>query len=232
MKSRPPSLFPAASNGSATALAWPALALAAVAVLAVALGVAETQQPWRTAGSGPPAVGAAATPTAAVPPVDPARLATSALFGRYDPAAAVADEEAGAAPPAPATTPEGAPGELPEATIGWQVAGILHTAEEADRRAILAQGGDEPAAYAIGATLPGGTAIRFIEARRVVVEVDGRLEALSLPDETLTPATPAAGVAADGRAAPLPQPVRAGSAAGPGPQSRIMALRRRAQEAR
>lgn len=178
-----------------------------------------TEEPVSVTTPDPRETAARHTPTS--PGVDYAALADSALFGRYDPAAATAAVD---------TTPddrssalaERAPATLPEAELGVRLAGVVFAPRARDRRAIVTAGGGSPTAYAIDDSLPGDAVIRFIEARRIVVEHAGELKSVSLPEHTLDGAgtdSTALDPAAD---AALPQAGLNATAA------RALALRRRA----
>ena len=119
------------------------------------------------------------------PQADLTQLANSDLFGHYDPAAAAPELEKNTAKPAPAQVGDKAPDALPEATLALKVQGILYKADAAQRRAIIAGDGPNPEARRIGETLLGDAVIRFIEPRRVVVEQQGELKALSLVEAVL-----------------------------------------------
>lgn len=106
----------------------------------------------------------------------------SALFGRYDPAAASAAASASPPPPVAAALPDSVPETLPEAALGVSLRGVVYAETMSERRALI-DGGTTPFdTYALGDTLPGDAVIRYIEARRIVVEQNGELRALSLPE--------------------------------------------------
>jgi general secretion pathway protein C len=68
----------------------------------------------------------------------------------------------------------------PDTTLALTLHGIVSGRGVADSRAlILANGDEEP--YSVGAQLPGGAVIRAIYPDRVMLERDGRVEALRLP---------------------------------------------------
>lgn len=113
-------------------------------------------------------------------------LANSALFGRYDPTAApVSEEEAAASKPSAAVLGDQAPETLPEATLALKLQGIVYKQDPAQRRAIIAGEGPNAAARQIGESLLGDAVIRFIERRRVVIEQQGELKALTLTEPSL-----------------------------------------------
>lgn len=68
----------------------------------------------------------------------------------------------------------------PETTLALTLHGIVAGRRDSDSRALIVANGDEEP-YSIGATLPGGAVIRAIFPDRVMLERDGRLEALRLP---------------------------------------------------
>lgn len=211
-------------SGSRYPLLMPGLALAltfaaAVWLLAEPLREVLRGTPLTLSGAVPPAASATVPPS---PATDYRKLSASTLFGRYDPAAMTA----GATPdPAASAMPDSAPEALPEANLGAALTGVLYAPRAQDRRAIIAVAGGQPTAYAIDARLPGDAVIRFIEARRIVVEHDGELKAVSLAESELgdTAAAPAAQDAAADLA--LPQAASNATAA------RVLALRRRAAAA-
>lgn len=133
---------------------------------------------------------------AATPAAELGGLVNSLLFGRYEPQAeSVADAAASAAAAPTAELPETSPGELPEAALGVTLRGVVFATEPTARRAIIDGGTGTFEDYGIGDGLPGDVVIRYIEARRIVVERNGELLAVSLPD-------PAAGMAGANAALP------------------------------
>ncbi|CAN0498489.1 unnamed protein product, partial [Phaeothamnion confervicola] len=74
------------------------------------------------------------------------------------------------APKPAAALGDQAPDALPEATLALQLQGIVFKKDPAQRRAIIAGDGPNAEARKIGETLLGDAVIRYIEARRVVVE--------------------------------------------------------------
>ena len=68
----------------------------------------------------------------------------------------------------------------PDTTLALTLHGIVAGKLAKDSRALIVANGDEEP-YAIGATLPGGAVIRAIYPDRVLLERDGRVEALRLP---------------------------------------------------
>lgn len=115
----------------------------------------------------------------ATPATDLTRLMGSELFGHFDPATA-ARAASSTNQPSPAQLGKQAPEALPEATLALKLQGIVYQADPAQRRAIIAGAGPNPEAHRIGETLLGDAVIRYIEPRRVVVEQQGELKALSL----------------------------------------------------
>ena len=99
-------------------------------------------------------------PIANVRTVDAARVADRHLFG-------IAGVQGNA-------------GNAPDTTLARILHGIVSGKRASDSRALVVVNGDEEP-YAIGAQLPGGAVIRAIYVDRVLLERDGRLEALRLP---------------------------------------------------
>ena len=178
------------------------LALVGVVLLAVVLGegraihdsglAANTTQ---IASATHAATDDAPLPTSRAPDATLAALATSELFGHYDPTSAAAGA-ATPTKPAGAVLGEHAPNALPEATLALKLQGIIFKRDPAQRRAIIAGDGPLAEARKVGETLLGDAVIRYIDLRRVVIEQHGELKALSLVEPVLgangggqTPAT-------------------------------------------
>ncbi|MFI4968150.1 MAG: type II secretion system protein GspC [Gammaproteobacteria bacterium] len=68
----------------------------------------------------------------------------------------------------------------PDTTLALTLHGIVAGKSAKDSRALIVANGDEEP-YAVGAALPGGAVIRTIFPDRVMLERDGRMEALRLP---------------------------------------------------
>lgn len=68
----------------------------------------------------------------------------------------------------------------PDTTLALTLHGIVAGKRAVDSRALIVANGDEEP-YAVGAALPGGAVIRAIFPDRVMLERDGRMEALRLP---------------------------------------------------
>ena len=122
-----------------------------------------------------------------------AALAGSELFGHIDPSSdanAETDSVDTANQDPSADTAGAAPVELPPADLALVVQGVIFADKLSARRAIIAGVGPDPQLFRIGDHLPGDAVIRFIEARRVVVEEHGELKALNLTDLNLTTGTP------------------------------------------
>lgn len=176
------------------AVLMPSLALALLSVLALTL-VLRTTLAVRGLRADAPRVTAAAPATASAQPSaapDLHDLAASELFGHYDPAsdeAAARKAESAAeqdkAPIASDTPPDA----LPEASLALSLQGILFDANPADRRAIIGGDGPRIESRRVGDDLRGAT-IKFIEARRVVVEQNGELKALLLKEPKLNVTAP------------------------------------------
>ncbi|HEV7166168.1 MAG TPA: type II secretion system protein GspC [Gammaproteobacteria bacterium] len=94
----------------------------------------------------------------------------------------------------------------PDTTLALTLHGIVAGKSAKDSRALIVANGDEEP-YAVGASLPGGAVIRAIFPDRVMLERDGRMEALRLPkaDSGTGMATADSPPAAQAASAPLPQ---------------------------
>lgn len=68
----------------------------------------------------------------------------------------------------------------PDTTLALTLHGIVAGKNAKDSRALIVANGDEEP-YAVGATVPGGALIRAIFPDRVLLERNGRVEALRLP---------------------------------------------------
>lgn len=79
-----------------------------------------------------------------------------------------------------ATASAGNLNNAPDTTLALTLHGIVAGKRASDSRALIVANGDE-APYAIGAQVPGGATIRAIYPDRVLLERDGRVEALRLP---------------------------------------------------
>jgi general secretion pathway protein C len=73
-------------------------------------------------------------------------------------------------------------GNAPDTTLNLILHGIVAGKRASDSRALIVANGDEEP-YGIGAQLPGGAVIRSIYPDRVLLERNGRLEALRLPKD-------------------------------------------------
>lgn len=188
-----------------TPVLLPALALAAAGVLLVVTvfvqgrALSDSAQLAKPAGVAPSRHNDAPLPasTSPAPSTPLASLATSELFGHYDPSAPDSGAEADKKPDgAGATLGDKAPDSLPDATLALHLQGIVFKQDPAQRRAIIAGDGPNAEARRIGETLLGDAVIRYIEARRVVVEQQGELKALRLPEALINtgaaPFTPGA----------------------------------------
>lgn len=96
--------------------------------------------------------------------VDAGRVANQHLFGQYSPQVTSTD--------------------APDTTLALTLHGIVAGKRVQDSRALIVVNGDEEP-YAVGAQLPGGAVIRAIYPDRVLLERDGRVEALRLPKTDL-----------------------------------------------
>ncbi|MGE0486279.1 MAG: type II secretion system protein N [Gammaproteobacteria bacterium] len=176
-------------------LARLATVMAVLAVVAVVTWHRRDALPGDAPAAAEPLAPAAASATAPrAPPFDHAAIAAAHLFGRFDPAAT---------PPAPSApeTPvaEVAVAEAAESSLAIRLAGVVLAPGEG-ARAILAVGGlAEQSGYAAGDEIQPGVELVAIEARRILIRNQGRLESVSLPAEDV--AIPAAS-ASDGRGRP------------------------------
>jgi len=166
-------------------------ALAAIAVLVVLLRGGPAIWATRAAAQPTPVaqIEAAATVMSGGP--DLSSLGQSTLFG--EPAAP-------STPPATVEKPievseSAAPDDLPQASLGVTLQGVLYRERSTLRRAFVGGAGDGWEAYRIGDRLPGDALIRFIEPRRIVVEQAGKLQELVLREATLPGTQPSAGAA-------------------------------------
>lgn len=117
---------------------------------------------WSFIPQKPAAVAAtASSPQAASRQVDAPQVAAKHIFGT-------------------ASAPAGNLNNAPDTTLALTLHGIVAGKRASDSRALIVANGDE-APYAIGAQLPGGAVIRAIYPDRVLLERDGRVEALRLP---------------------------------------------------
>ncbi len=96
--------------------------------------------------------------------VDAGRVANQHLFGQYAPQTVSSD--------------------APDTTLALTLHGIVAGKRAQDSRALIVVNGDEEP-YAVGAQLPGGALIQAIYPDRVMLERDGRVEALRLPKADL-----------------------------------------------
>ncbi len=183
-----------------------ALVLAAVLLVATLLVQGQGIRDSRLAKSAP-ALSNAGGHDAPLPPTTPSsnlgQLANSELFGHFDAAkAAQAHSEKALPKPSAAELGDKAPAALPEAALALKLQGIIYKQDPAKRRAIIAGDGPSAEARKIGETLLGDAVIRYIEARRVVVEQQGQLKALTLLEPSI-----GAGGASDGNLAPMPMAI-------------------------
>ncbi|HUG98499.1 MAG TPA: type II secretion system protein GspC [Gammaproteobacteria bacterium] len=150
-----------------------------------------------------------ATPTAALPPVEPvARTTTSSagstvsierivnahLFGRLDAAAPALVEEQE---------------DAPDTQLSLELRGTITASVEQDALAIIAERGGDERVYSVGDAVPGGASLHAVHFDRVLLRRGGRLEALRLPRSEDTAARRTAPRASAPR--PAPQPARVAS---------------------
>jgi hypothetical protein len=154
-----------------------ATVFAAACALALGVGWADWQRLARLPAARP-AVGPApaATPDDA-PAADRAaalaRLPEVALFGSL----AAQSPEAGTAAP-----PRVDEAELPEASAGFQVFGLIEAAQPGRAWAILGTSDTDQREYRVGDETPDGARVHAIRPRGLVLERDGRLELVKLPE--------------------------------------------------
>ena len=79
-----------------------------------------------------------------------------------------------------ANQPAGNLNNAPDTTLALTLHGIVAGKNAQDSRALIVANGDEEP-YAVGASLPGGAVIRAIFPDRVMLDRNGRVEALRLP---------------------------------------------------
>lgn len=108
-------------------------------------------------------------------------LRESRLFGVADPAAKAGTPDDAGADRTDVVVGDAAPADLPPAALPVSVQGIVFDPGSASGRVIFGGAGGDMRSYRVGDSLPDGVIIRFIEARRVVVEQAGELKALALP---------------------------------------------------
>lgn len=152
----------------------------AAAATAVSLGAAAGPVVWHALGvvEGPearPAGAAVAAPRVAAPPASLDVLTGTPLFGRAE---------------APAPVAEG----IPATALNLTLLGVTLAEPAAQSRAIIA-GGDQPvASYAPGSRVTAAVRLAEVQADRVLLSVDGRIEALPFPDPAAAQAGAAPGV--------------------------------------
>lgn len=151
-----------------------------------------------------------ATPTAALPPVEPVtrtttpsagssvsieRIVNAHLFGRLDATAPALVEEQE---------------DAPDTQLSLELRGTITASVAQDALAIIAERGGAERVYSVGDAVPGGASLHAVQFDRVLLRRGGRLEALRLPrSEDM----PAGGRAAPRASAPRPalQPARVAS---------------------
>jgi general secretion pathway protein C len=141
------------------------IALARVATLAAfGLVAATIAGHWRAETLSAPAATQAAPaypPGPTTTPIELAEVATWHLFGE---------------PP----HPDAANG-TPETTLGLTLTGIVFVGTEHAGSAIIASSDGSQKPYVVGDTLPGGAVLAAVLHRKVIIELAGRRESLSLP---------------------------------------------------
>jgi general secretion pathway protein C len=156
-----------------------AMTFAAACAVALAVGWTDWQRLAVLAPEPPPAATGPAPDAETLPAAGPDRAAALArlpevpLFGRV-----VAD--------APASTVEAAPpvdeAELPEASASFQIFGLIDAAQPARARAILGSSDADQREYRVGEETPDGARLHAIRPRSLVLDRDGRLELVKLPE--------------------------------------------------
>jgi len=102
-----------------------------------------------------------------------ARLPEVALFG--SPAAPDADATQAEAQPADEA-------ELPEASASFRIFGLIDATQAGRARAILGSSDADQREYRVGDEAPDGARVHAIRPRALVLERDGRLELVKLPE--------------------------------------------------
>lgn len=89
------------------------------------------------------------------------------------------------APPPPPEVPKEVPEEVPATQLRLSLRGVFHYPDVDRQRAIIASPDGKEDVYTVGDALPGGATLEDIGAQRVVLSRQGRLEALSFPEDGL-----------------------------------------------
>ncbi len=184
-KTRPPAWqapYRPYSSGHAGEFDLGLLALVAAIALLITVGYYHSRHAPPT-----PNIGSAAADDVAEPPRDAPEIERDLagiprwhLFGDYTPPSELEDLTPA---PEPEKEPEIVLGELPESTIALKLRGIAFALDPARAYAIIAGTDGKQSEYQVDDEVTDGTYLRGIEARRVVIERQGRLESLSLPAE-------------------------------------------------
>ncbi len=93
--------------------------------------------------------------------------------------------EVAKAPPPPPEVPNEVPDEVPATQLRLSLRGVFHYPDVPRQRAIIASPDGKEDVYSVGDALPGGATLEDIGAQRVVLSRQGRLEALSFPEDAL-----------------------------------------------
>ncbi|HEX5514548.1 MAG TPA: type II secretion system protein GspC [Gammaproteobacteria bacterium] len=178
------------------AKAWDRLALVVSLLLILLLAHALARLTWAVL----PAPEQALPPPPAAAPAAQARadyrqLAALHLFGQA----------------VQTNTPGGAPIDAPETRLNLTLRGILFNTSPELTRAIISAPGRDDEIYRTGAQVPGGAVIDQIYADRVMLLRNGQYEALRLPEESITAATPRS-AATPGQVRPRQQAAASGLA--------------------
>ncbi|HEV2112174.1 MAG TPA: type II secretion system protein GspC [Gammaproteobacteria bacterium] len=167
-------------------------AILLIAWLLAQLTWAFLPQPKSAAGAYAP------PPAAAVRQPSAAKVADQHLFGVANPSAANL-------------------GNAPDTTLALTLHGIASAKNPRDSRALIVANSDEEP-YGVGATVPGGAVIRAIFPDRVMLERDGRMEALRLPKAEGSGGMTSTLAQAPGPQAPAGMPGPQAPAGMPGPE--------------
>lgn len=145
----------------------------AVWLLALAIGVQAALIVVRLSGAQHTHAPASAAPAPAAPRVDVAAITSAGLFGKAP--VAQAGTDAAHAPPT---------------TIPLVLTGIIAARDPKDGMAIVGPTAVGAKVYAVGDNIAGGARLHAVYADRVLLERNGRLEALMLPRQYTSAAPP------------------------------------------
>lgn len=177
------------------AKAWDRLALVVSLLLILLLAHALARLTWAVLPASEQALPPPAAAPAAQARADYRQLAALHLFGQA----------------VQTNTPGGAPIDAPETRLNLTLRGILFNTSPELTRAIISAPGRDDEIYRTGAQVPGGAVIDQIYADRVMLLRNGQYEALRLPEESITAATPRS-AATPGQVRPRQQAAASGLA--------------------